>query len=273
MALQFKGSSTAITLPNLVMAGDFTWRLPNLHYTPAPDGDPQIIMSTNASTTVEVGIYNGGNIYVKAGSNSGTIPTGFSDGDIVEGVVVERVGSDITISYNNGSETLTNSVSFGSDFTLVYRGIEKTKERPLHFILSGVLEIIRSAADDVTYDFDTEITPNVLTDTTSGLDVTYSSSAAEFVELGVVIKQVTFDIPSQMQGVSGFYYLVTSVPLGASILNGENLDTSAANVTMSLTGIEGIAIGMPLMLLATDKLEATDASDIIGWSVATVTGE
>ena len=93
------------------------------------------------------------------------------------------------------------------------------------------------------------------------------------MELGVVIKQVTFDIPSQMQGVSGFYYLVTSVPLGASILNGENLDTSAANVTMSLTGIEGIAIGMPLMLLATDKLEATDASDIIGWSVATVTGE
>ena len=75
MALQFKGSSTAITLPNLVMAGDFTWRLPNLHYTPAPDGDPQIIMSTNASTTVEVGIYNGGNIYVKAGYSKGDVLT------------------------------------------------------------------------------------------------------------------------------------------------------------------------------------------------------
>ena len=273
MALQFKGAYSAVDLPDLVMAGDFTWRLPRLHYTPAPDSAPQIILSTNADTTVEVGIYNGGNIYVKAGSSLGTLQTGFSDGEIVEGVVVERAGSDITISYNNGSETLTKSVSFSADFTLVYLGIEKSKDRPLHFMLSGVLEIIRSNDTNVTYDFDSEVTPNVLTDTTSGLDATYTDAVAEFVELGVVIKQVTFDLPSQMQGVSGLYYLVTSVPLGASILNGENLDTSAATFSMSLTEVEGIAVGMPLMLVATDKQAATDASDIIGWSVATVTGE
>jgi hypothetical protein len=272
MALQFKGSSSLV-LPDIVISGDFTINLPTIHYTPSPTGDPQVIISTVASNSVVVGIYDGGNAYINAGGSSATIPTGFQDGDLIEGVKVQRVGDTITITYNNGTETLSNSVTANLGFTLLRIGNDKNNGRPLHSTVSGVLEIIRSNDTNVTYDFDTEVTPNVLTDTTSGLDGTYGDSVAEFVELGVVIKQITFDLPSQMQGVSGLYYLVTSVPLGASILNGENLDTSESTLNMSLTSVEGIAVGMPLMLVATDKLEATDASDIIGWSVATVTGE
>jgi hypothetical protein len=272
MALQFKGSSSLV-LPDVLMSGDFTINLPIIHYTRAPSGDPQVIISTIASSSVTVGIYDSGSIYLNAGGTTASLPTGFQEGDVIDGAVVQRVGDTITISYTNSEETLTNSVTASLDFTFLRIGNDKNNDRPLYSTLAGVFEIIRSNAGNITWDFDAEVTPNVLTDTTSGLDGSYSDAVAEFVELGIVVKQVTFDLSSQMQGVSGLYYLVTSVPLGASILNGENLDTSAATLNMSLTSVDGIAIGMPLMLIATDKQEATDASDIIGWSVATVVGE
>ena len=272
MALRFKGSS-AIVLPDISLPGDFTINLPTIEFFLDPEGDAQAIIANTQSSSFAVGFYGGGGMYINVGGNTEILPTALVTGDIVENAILSRSGSVITLSCTKGSDNFTTNITSSMAIVLDRLGDGKESDRPLQCTLSGQMEIIRDGDTTITYDFDTEVTEGVLTDITSGQDVTYGSSIAEFIPSGTVVKQVTFDLPSQMQGVSGLYYLVTSVPLGASILNGEDLDTSATTFNMSLTSVDGIAIGMPLMLIATDKLEATDASDIIGWSVATVTGE
>lgn len=82
-------------------------------------------------------------------------------------------------------------------------------------------------------------------------------------------KTVTFALGSDIQGATDATYIVSSVPLGASITNG-NLDASGTTVTIDLDAFTSISAGTQLMFIATDKQTADDDADAISWDVATV---
>lgn len=86
---------------------------------------------------------------------------------------------------------------------------------------------------------------------------------------GTLSKLASFDISSHLQGVPDVYFTLTTIPFSDSITSG-TLDTSAATVTLNLDAFDSVNVGDTLVLLASDKQLATDATDIIAWPTAVV---
>ena len=82
-------------------------------------------------------------------------------------------------------------------------------------------------------------------------------------------KTVTFDLASDLVGVSNVHYVITPAPLGDSLVSGV-LDNSKSTVTFNLDAFTDVAAGTPLLLIASDKVAANDDTDIIGWASSTV---
>lgn len=154
-------------------------------------------------------------------------------------------------------------------FNEVLGGYGLSESRSLTAECSGD-QIILKQDNDVLYTHtDSTFEDATLTGFRSG-HVDYRLDSLTFPDAeGAVGKTVTFALGEDIQGVTDARFIISPVPLGPSITDGD-LDASESEVTISLDAFPAIDAGTKLMLIATNKQTAEDATDVIAWDVSAV---
>lgn len=181
-------------------------------------------------------------IFIFTPSNGNTrivkIENGVSSNLLSQTVAINDGTGTRTLSLNLSGNTIQafiNSTQIGSDVTSEFNKTE-----------TGV----GFRAGDDTYAFDNFSLPDPEGQAPAG-------------------KSITFSLAAQIRGKSNVNYIVTPNPVGDSITSG-SLNTSGESVTLVSAAINALAAGTPLLLIATDKQEANDNSDVIAWDASTV---
>ena len=258
----YSGLANGDNLPSSHIIDVGTWEIGSERLKPTTQGSKLHIV-TDAGSGV-------GSVDLHVFSNSTTLNCGVWRGDDVDNCFLF-----INKPSDNSLRLLKIVGGVSTDLfpSETIAGVATTDTRSLSLEVSGNTIICRQNGTQIG----TTITDDdVLTATQWGLRADADTVAFDnwVVPNEVTVeppagKSVTFNLASQIQGVSGVNYIITPNPLGDSITSG-TLDTSSSSVTIDLEAFTSLSAGDNLLLIATDKQAADDSSDVIAWDASTV---